>query len=230
GIDTRIWDPQHDPDIAAPFDKERLDERDRNRAPLLIEMGLPVTEPRVPLFGLVSRLVPQKGVDLLLAALPEVLESGAQLVVLGSGMPLLEQQLRQMQQQWPTQLAVWVGYSEPLAHRLVAGVDVLLVPSRFEPCGLTQMYALRYGALPLVRKTGGLADTVDEQSGFLFEEVSVESLRGAMNQVLDAFQDQAAWRERQQYAMGRALDWSRSAKQYKAVYQQLLPTDTGSMK
>jgi len=224
GIDTAVWNPQQDESIAKKYSLETLSSRAINKEQLQTTLGVSVND-EAPLFGLVSRLVPQKGVDLLLTVIPEILQRGAQLVVLGSGDSALEQWLLHLQQQWPQQVGVWIGYNEPLAHAMMAGSDVILVPSRFEPCGLTQMYALRYGALPLVRRTGGLADTVDQQSGFLFDDVSSESLAVVLHEAVDSYSDRKLWKQKQQYAMKQALGWERSAKHYIEIYQSLMQVE-----
>ena len=153
GIDTSIWDPSRDP-MTQPFDADALAGKTAARAGLLEEFGL--DEPAGPLAVVVTRLTHQKGIDLLLYALPELVRHNAQLAVLGSGEPALEAALQSAVAEYPTQVAVKIGYDEALSHRLIAGADVILVPSRFEPCGLTQLYGLRYGTLPLVRRCGGL--------------------------------------------------------------------------
>ena len=184
-----------------------------------------------PLFAVVSRLTSQKGMDLLLAAMPELLREGAQLVVLGSGEGDLEAGFRYAASANPQNVAVFVGYDEAMSHRIMAGADVLLVPSRFEPCGLTQLYALRYGTLPLVRRVGGLADTVvdvtpetlnsDRATGFLFDEASRYALAERIRNAVALYHDHDAWQRVQRRGMAQDYSWDDSAANYESLYRSL---------
>ena len=170
---------------------------------------------------MVSRLTAQKGLDLLRDSLPGLLEAGAQLVLLGSGDADLQQAFLAAAAAHPRQIGVRIGYDETLAHRIIAGADVIMLPSRFEPCGLTQLYGLRYGTLPLVRRVGGLADTVDDATGFVFDAADAEALSAAVRGALLAWREPARWQRLQQAAMARDYSWTASAAHYAALYRSM---------
>jgi starch synthase len=226
GIDTGIWDPATDPLIRS-YGAARG--KAPNKAALREEFGLPQAEG--PLCVIVSRMTHQKGLDLVLEALPVLLEHGGQLALLGSGESGLEQGFRVLAEQQP-QVAVRIGYDEALSHRMMAGADAILVPSRFEPCGLTQLYALRYGTLPLVALTGGLADTVINASpaalargvatGIQFAPVTADSLRNAFVTLCKLFKDQKTWSRMQRNAMAQPVGWDLSAQAYAQLYDRLI--------
>jgi starch synthase len=179
--------------------------------------------------GTVGRLAHQKGFDLLLGALPRLLVRGAQLAVVGSGDPWLEAALAQAAATNPGRVAFVGGYHEPLSHRMVAGSDLFVVPSRFEPCGLTQLYALRYGAVPVVRGTGGLLDTVQDVSGpdgvgFVFGPATHHALADALDRALDTYADKPTWATLQKRGMARNHGWAAAAAAYRSLYAQLRPT------
>jgi starch synthase len=232
GVDGNVWDPARDSSLVERYSARDPAGKRRNKAALQREMGLEPS-PDVPLFGVVSRLTAQKGLDLVLAALPAVLRHGAQLVVQGSGDPVLEAAFAAAAYSHPRQVAVRIGYDESLAHRLIAGADVILVPSRFEPCGLTQLYGLRYGTLPLVRRVGGLADTVVDASdeavrdgratGFGFEAATPASLEEALERAIRAHAQPALWRQLMVTAMAQDYSWDGSAARYMALYRELRP-------
>ena len=223
GIDDAVWNPARDPAIAAAYDADRLQGKQACRRSLQAELGLQPDEQAL-LLVVVSRLTGQKGLDLLVAALPELLAQGVQVVVQGTGEPALEAAFRIAHQANPGRVHVHVGYDEARAHRLIAGADVIAVPSRFEPCGLTQMYGLRYGTLPLVRRAGGLADTVVEAdaaraTGFVFEAATPAALADAVQRALRLRrEDPAAWVARMRRAMAQSLGWAGPAAQYLALY------------
>ena len=220
GIDTEVWDPARDPALAAPYDRDAPEGKAVAKSVLQHECGL-VADAHAPLLALVSRLTGQKGLDLVLAALPALLREGAQLVVQGSGDAALEQAFVEAAQAYPRSVSVFTGYDEARAHRVIAGADLMLVPSRFEPCGLTQLYALRYGTLPLVRRVGGLADTVDEgRTGFLFDEPSALALQGAFERALQAWRDPPRWRSMMRAGMVQELSWDGPARAYLALYAE----------
>ena len=231
GIDTTEWDPAADPRIAAPFDAKRLAAREANRAALRQRMGL-AAEPSAPLFGVVSRLTWQKGIDVLLEALPDLLASGAQLAVVGTGDGALQNALLRASQSNPGQVAAFIGFDESLAHLVQAGSDAILVPSRFEPCGLTQLCALRYGAIPVVSRVGGLADTVIDANemalaagtgnGMQFAPVTREALALALARTLAVWRDREAWQRLQRQAMATDVGWQRPARHYAALYRSLI--------
>lgn len=226
GVDYAQWNALTDPALAHPYDAATVEAgKAANKAALQAEVGLEA-RPGAMLLGLVSRFTDQKGVDLVLQAARHMVDSGAQLVILGSGDAGLEQALAALPHGFPGQVSVRIGYDEDLSHRIQAASDVFLVPSRFEPCGLTQMYALRYGALPLVRRTGGLADTVSEigdgrGTGFLFESPSPEGLLGAFYHALGVYRRPQDWAAARQRAMAQDFGWDRAARQYIDVYRDL---------
>ncbi|MEX1365829.1 MAG: glycogen synthase GlgA [Nannocystaceae bacterium] len=227
GIDDEVWNPARDPALPAPFDADRPQGKTRTKAALQAELGLPV-DPSVPLFGMVTRLTHQKGVDMLLGNLEFLVRSGAQLAVLGSGAASYQLSLREAARLFPRNISFRSGYDEPLSHRIMGGSDFVLVPSRFEPCGLTQMYAQRYGALPIVRHTGGLADTVldswahpDLGTGFSFVDPTDWALGNAMWRGMQAF-GTPRYAQLQQRAMRRDFGWGPSAALYERVYAAAL--------
>ena len=228
GIDTDVWDPQTDPMIAAHYSRRRPAGKAVNKAALQDAFRLP-RKRRAPLFGVVSRLTSQKGLDLLLDVLPMIGDRGGQLVVLGSGDRALEQGFRRAAAARPTQVGVQIGYDEALSHLVQAGADIVLVPSRFEPCGLTQLYALRYGAIPLVARTGGLADTVIDANdaalaagtatGIQFAPATVAALAFALERAFALYADRKVWRKMTNRAMGHPVSWDRSAAAYADIYR-----------
>lgn len=227
GIDEEVWNPAHDPALPAAYDREHLEGKAQVKLALQRELGLR-QDPRIPIFGMVSRLTGQKGVDMVLGNLPMVLQMGAQLVVLGSGAGGYELALGEAARHHPQQVGYRRGYDEPLSHRIMAGADFIMVPSRFEPCGLTQMYAQRYGALPIVRQTGGLADTVLDSwafplhgTGFSFRDATNWAMGNAMWRGLQAW-GTPRYAELQQRAMRRDFGWGPSAAAYEQVYMDAL--------
>ncbi len=217
GIDQHDWDPALDPHIAAPYGRDDLDGKARCKASLQRTFGLPQRK-RVPIFAMAARLVTQKGLEIVLRS-HRVNTLDAQFIFLGSGEPRFEQALSRLAARRPRNLAVQLAFTDVLEHRLIAGADVLLMPSQYEPCGLTQMRAQRYGTLPVVRRVGGLADTVaDDVTGFLFDDFHGAALDWAIDRALNRYADQAAWTKRMRAAMARDFDWQRSAEQYEQLY------------
>ena len=227
GIDEEQWNPATDPAIAARYDAERLQGKRECRRALQSELGLDVDED-VLLLTIVSRITAQKGLDLMLAALPALVHSGVQFAIQGQGDAALEASLLLAQATHPGRVRVVVGYDEARAHRLIAGADVIAVPSRFEPCGLTQMYGLRYGTLPIVRRVGGLADTVVDASpaalqggtatGFVFDAATPAALQRGVEAALALRRQGTAWSRMMATAMARRLSWAGPAKDYQALY------------
>lgn len=217
GIDTMLWNPATDPLITARYSSHDVGPKARCKEALQRTYGLPRRR-RTPLIVMSARLVEQKGLDLILA--PGILwDSDAQYVFLGRGEPRYEAALAELARQAPDRIAVPLAFSERLEHRLLAGADMLLMPSRFEPCGLTQMRAQRYGTLPIVRRVGGLADTVvDEETGFVFEAYEPDALRGAIHRAVAAYRDMTGWQERVRAAMRREFGWGPSATRYQGLY------------
>jgi len=230
GIDMDQWDPETDPYITQHFSVATLDKKRLNKTELQRRFALPIND-RVPLFGLIGRLVEQKGIDLILECLPEMVTMNMQFVLLGSGDKDFEKQLQNLADLYPDKIAITIGYDESLAHLIEAGVDIFLMPSRFEPCGLNQMYSQRYGTIPIVRKTGGLADTVVDTlpetlanhiaSGIIFNEASSSSLLEAIKRALILYSIPDAWKKIQTNAMKKDFSWQRSAEQYLALYENL---------
>lgn len=231
GVDTAVWSPATDTLIAKPYDVESLVGKSHSRNALQREFKLTLQK-QAPLFGVVSRLTEQKGFNLILQALPQVLERGGQLVVLGSGGASLVAALQNAAAAHPKAIGVTVGYDEALAHRIIAGADVILVPSRFEPCGLTQLYGLAYGTLPLVRRVGGLADTVvdcslenldaERATGFVFERFDAVDFGAALGRAFALFKRRGEWRGVQRRAMSQRFGWDAAAIRYVAQYRRLL--------
>ena len=227
GIDTAEWNPATDPHLRAHFDAHRLAGKAACKRALQEELGLPA-RPDVPLVALVGRLVDQKGIDLLLAALPELLRRELQVAVLGSGRLDWEEALRESARHHAHRLAVRIGFDEGLAHRIEAGADLFLMPSRFEPCGLNQLYSLRYGTVPVVRRVGGLADTVEDfdgwrhGTGFVFKDYDQRALVTAVRRALDLYRDRRAWHAMMRRGMALDHSWARSAGRYRELYRGLV--------
>jgi starch synthase len=231
GIDEAIWDPGSDAALRARFDVSSLERRKDNKAALQEEAGLEPEE-RAFLLGMVSRVDSQKGFDIAIPALRRWLDAGGQLVVLGSGDAALERELATLELTWPGRASVRLRFDPPYSRRIFGGVDGLLIPSRYEPCGLTQMLAMRYGAVPIARRTGGLADTitdVDEPggTGFLFDGYDPASLAHALERALSVYAERAEWAGLQRRGMETDFSWDRSAAQYEALYREALQQRRG---
>jgi starch synthase len=221
GIDTAIWDPAGDALIAAPYDAATLDAKRANKAALQRRMQLRVDE-GVPLLGMVGRLTHQKGIDLVLAAAEDLAGLPAQLVVLGKGDRAHEHALAALAARHPGNVAVAAGFNEELAHLIEAGADLFLMPSRFEPCGLNQMYSQRYGTPPVAHATGGLSDTIaDGETGFLFDRPERAALLAAVRRALAARSEPRRWREIQRAGMARDFSWTEPARRYADLYLRL---------
>lgn len=231
GIDTDIWNPETDPALAHPYSVQQLAGKARNKAALQQAMGLEVSAAQ-PLFGVVSRLTHQKGLDLLLAIADDLAALPAQLVVLGSGDAELEAGFVALASRHPGRIAVKLGFNEALAHRIEAGADSFLMPSRFEPCGLNQMYSLHYGTPPVVHATGGLADTVVDvdaaslaqrtANGFILAGATAPALWAAMQRVCRTWQDRQLWQRIQQNGMQRDFSWQQAARDYIQLYRDAI--------
>jgi starch synthase len=226
-----VWDPRHDAILPRPYGEgDTTAGKQAAKAALQRHLNLEPIE-GAPLLGTVSRLTPQKGLDLVLADLPDLVASGGQLALLGSGDGDLEQAFRAAAEKYRGRVGVMIGYDENLAHLIYAGSDVILVPSRFEPCGLTQLYALRYGALPVVRRVGGLADTVVDATatnlaegvatGFAFDDDTPSALASAIGRATALFCEREIWQRMMRRAMARDFSWAAAARQYAAVYRML---------
>ena len=231
GVDYGEWSPETDRHLPRHYFAH--DFRGKRAAKLALRKRLGLADPpRTPLFGVVSRLIWQKGIDWVVELIPWLVERGAQVAVLGSGEPRLMSAIAESAMRYPESVGAMVGYDEVLSHLVQAGSDSILVPSRAEPCGLTQLYALRYGSPPVVRRTGGLADSVvdaDERAlrdgfatGFAFDEPSTEGLRGALARAMDVFRDAPQWKKLQRTGMSADFGWTRSAEAYANLYESLL--------
>ena len=220
GVDYAEWSPDIDPYSKFPYSAQDLSGKRLAKRALLEEMGLPLNEAR-PLIGIVSRFAGQKGFDLLEEIVPELAEMDFALAVLGSGEAPIETMFRAMGKAHPDKFSVEVGYDNGLAHRIEAGSDMFLMPSRYEPCGLSQLYSLRYGTVPIVRATGGLEDTVDELTGFKFIEYTPEGMLGAIREALEAWSDRPSWLERMRHGMAKDFSWDAAAVQYQRLYRSL---------
>lgn len=230
GVDYHTWSPEKDQLLPHNYRLNKMAGKAKCKAMLQTQINLPEIQD-APLFAVISRLSEQKGLDLLLQVLPNLLKLGGQFVLLGSGDPFLQDAYQEVAKQYPKQVMVKIGYDESFAHQLIAAADVILIPSRFEPCGLTQLYGLKYGTLPLVRFTGGLADTVIDcslenlmdktASGFVFRDSDVNELNNAIRRVFALWSEPTKWRRVQRQGMMMDFSWDISAKQYLALYQQL---------
>ncbi len=227
GIDDKEWDPAHDPQISRNYDFNRIREKLTNKRALQVEYGL-TPDPRAPLIGMVSRLVRQKGVDLALASVPYLLQGPAQLVFLGLGDRDYENTLQALAKRHPGRVAARIGYDEAAAHRIESGADMFLMPSRFEPCGLNQLYSLRYGTVPIVRRVGGLADTVVDATeenqraatatGIVFDGDSPAALVAALARALSLYRDPNRWVSLMVRGMQQDFSWRASAQRYIDLY------------
>lgn len=230
GIDTEAWNPATDPALSACYDARKLAVRRTNKRALEQQFGLAADDG--PLLCVVSRLTEQKGMDLLADALDALVGLGARLIVLGSGDAALERRLTEGAARHPQRVALRLGYDETLSHLLQGGADAILVPSRFEPCGLTQLYGLRYGCVPVVARVGGLADTVIDANeaalqagvatGIQFSELTQDGLIEALQRCVRLYGQREIWKRMQRSGMAASLGWERSARQYAALYESLL--------
>jgi starch synthase len=231
GADYDTWDPSGDPHLARNYAADDLADKAVCRAQLLVDVGLESSER--PILGMVGRLVPQKGLDLLLPLIDRLVAGGFSLVVLGTGDPVIQQELGAAAARHPGRVAFLPEFSEARAHAIYAGSDIFLMPSRFEPCGLSQLYALRYGTPPLVRRTGGLADTVEDAAdpagtGFVFGEATAEALWGALERARAIYADRKAWRGLQRRGMACDFSWDAAAAGYEDLFRRLVATDPRS--
>lgn len=231
GVDPAVWNPGTDPAIPHPYGLRNMAGKAANKLALQREHGLSEQEDR-PLFCVVSRMTEQKGLKLLLASIAELVQRGGQLIVLGSGDQAMEDEFLAAAARRPESVAVQIGYDEEKSHRIIAASDVVMVPSRFEPCGLTQLYGLRYGSLPLVRRIGGLADSVTDSSleniadniatGFVFDDFSETAFLAAMRRAFALFARKRDWNQVQKHAMQQEFSWEGAAQHYVALYEQAL--------
>jgi starch synthase len=237
GIDLDIWNPQTDDHLVQNYsaDQPWLSAKSANKQLLLKKAGL--AQSKAPLLGFIGRLVEQKGVDLITAMLPELFsQTDVSVVILGSGDRLYEEELTALANEFPSRLHVHIGYSEDLAHQVEAGCDLFLMPSRFEPCGLNQMYSLRYGTPPVVNFTGGLADTVTDTTemalrdktanGFVFHDLHGDALLSTIRRALAIYKKPKLWQQICETGMRQELGWASSAKKYQALYKKIMTCDS----
>ncbi|MEP2532316.1 glycogen synthase GlgA [Shimia sp.] len=230
GIDTTVWNPETDPALAQNYSSRTLAKKLANKRALLERFNLSGNT-SAPLFSVISRLSEQKGLDIALRVLPDILDSGARFVLLGSGSADLERGFLELAKRYPGKVGVEIGFDEDLAHLVQAGADATLVPSRFEPCGLTQLCAMRYGTLPIVSKTGGLADTVIDANeaalaakcatGFNFAPVTSEKLGDALNRAMALYENKTHWQKSVRNAMKHPVSWESSAARFAELFQDL---------
>jgi starch synthase len=221
GIDQQAWDPSKDRLITAAYSAERLDGKRRCKAALQRSFGLPQRR-KVPLFGMTGRMVTQKGLDLILQS-DDLLALDAQFVFLGSGEKQYETALVELASSAPDRIGVQLDFTDRLEHRLMAGADLFLMPSLYEPCGLTQMRAQRYGAPPIVRDVGGLADTVEDgQTGFAFKPYTSDAFQEATFRALDNYAQPSKWEAIMREGMARDFSWERSVAMYLDVYRRAI--------
>lgn len=228
GIDYEIWDPEEDAYIPINFSSDCVAEKSEIKLALQKEMELPQSK-TVPLIGIISRLADQKGFDILASDIEKIMHLKCQMAILGLGEPKYHELLKEMRQKYPEHISVRFGFDDPLAHRIYAGSDMFLMPSRYEPCGLGQLISFKYGTVPIVRKTGGLADTVTEfypatgkGDGFTFEEYTAKALHGAITRAVGAFSRKASWKKLVEKVMEYDYSWGASAKKYVALYRKAL--------
>ena len=228
GVDYDEWSPEHDQHLKYRYSADDLSGKERCKQELLTSLGLPYVQ-GIPVAGIVSRMASQKGLDLVPdALLPALSERGLQLVVLGSGDARLEYMFSELQHRFPRQVVFYRGFSNPLAHLIEAGADMFLMPSRYEPCGLNQLYSLRYGTVPLVFRTGGLADSVQlwnprtrQGTGLLFDHHDASGLRWAVESAMALYQDRRAWRKLMANGMAKNYSWAHQAQIYEKLFSRL---------
>jgi starch synthase len=229
GVDYSQWSPESDQLIAHRYGRDDVAGKEKNKKALLKDFGLPQPTGRVPLVGMISRLADQKGFDLILQRAEEILNLDLQLVILGTGQKEYHRQLQNIQTRYPKKMGLALTFDNRLAHQIEAGADMFLMPSRYEPCGLNQMYSLRYGTIPIVRATGGLADTIIDAdqdpkggNGFVFHQYLSEEMLAAIGRAIRAYGDQNRWKKLMMQAMGFDFSWSRSAEKYRQLYDRAL--------
>lgn len=228
GVDYHVWDPAIDTHLAAHYSPAKLAGKAKCKEVLISEMNLDVSKKTRPLIGMISRLDAQKGLDLVVDILDEMLALDIGLVILGAGDERIQESLREAVLRYPGQVGIKLGFDEALAHRIMAGADIFLIPSRYEPCGLTQMYALKYGTAPVVRATGGLADTIvafdpetGEGNGFIFTPYRAEAFLEVIRQAVKLFPHEKLWKQLMANGMKADYSWDRSAAKYLEVYRSI---------
>jgi len=227
GIDLVSWNPKSDPALSKNYDVDELASRIDNKASLQSTLGLPA-DPGIPLLAMVTRMDPQKGVDIVVEGLRQMADQSWQAIFLGTGIPYLEEAVRALQEEFPDRVRAEIRYDAHLSRQVYAGTDILLMPSRYEPCGLAQMIAMRYGCVPLGRATGGLNDSIHAYTdtlngtGFLFDDASAEAFANCLREALLVYNDKERWSKLQRNGMSQDFSWENAAKQYSDLYRQLL--------
>ncbi|MBI9070838.1 MAG: glycogen synthase GlgA [Melioribacteraceae bacterium] len=232
GVDYEIWNPKTDPNIYKNYTSAKLSDKEINKEELLKEAGLPYNK-TTPVIGMISRIVSQKGYDILAEALPELTKLDVQWVILGSGEKKYERLMKKVARKFPDNVSIIIGYNDVLSHKIEAGADYLLMPSLYEPCGLNQIFSLKYGTIPIVRNTGGLADTVidwdksveekrNDGTGFVFDEYSGHALFKVIERAAVHFNNKKVWRSIQKNAMKKDYSWKASAKKYIELYEKAI--------
>jgi starch synthase len=222
GVDYTEWNPETDPSIAANYSTADLSGKRVCKQDLLSQFGLPPEAMDAPLIGIVSRFTSQKGTDLIAEVADAMVAEGYYMAALGAGEPRYEELFQALAARHPGRIAVRLGYDNPLAHKIEAGSDLFLMPSRYEPCGLNQIYSLRYGTVPVVRATGGLDDTIEPGTGFKFWQYTGSALEGALRAARQAFADREVWQAMMRAGMAKDFSWSISAAQYAGLYRSLM--------
>jgi starch synthase len=227
GVDYDVWNPATDPFIAGRYSPLDLSGKAKDKADLVATFGIKNADTKLPVIGIVSRFAAQKGFDLIAQIMDRLAREDMILTVLGTGDKDYEEMFLRLQKQFPQKIAVKVAYDNVIAHKIEAGADMFLMPSRYEPCGLNQIYSLKYGTVPIVRATGGLDDTIEpwdartgKGTGFKFYEYSGESLLLTIKAALQAFRDEASWHVLMRNGMSRDFSWAASAKEYVKVYER----------
>ena len=221
GVDYEEWNPKSDAYIACKYDSNDLDGKQACKQDLLETFGLPSDRLDTPVAGIVSRFVDQKGFDLIEAIADDLAHENLLMTVIGTGEPRYEEMFQQLAQKYPEKISVRVTYSDELAHKIEAGADLFLMPSRYEPCGLNQIYSLKYGAVPIVRATGGLDDTINDRNGFKFHEYSGQALLEAIRTALSAYRNKARWNTLVRNGMQADFSWNASAAEYSELYRRI---------
>lgn len=227
GVDYKVWSPESDAFIRTPYSRDDLSGKTACKQDLLAEFGVSQPDLRIPVIGIVSRFAAQKGFDLISQIMDRLAREETIIVALGTGDKVYEDLFRRMNQQFPRKILVRIGFDNALAHKIEAGSDMFLMPSRYEPCGLNQIYSLKYGTVPVVRATGGLDDTIEpwdartgRGTGFKFTDYTGEALLATIRQALEAYKDQAGWRTLMRNGMARDFSWANSAREYVHIYER----------
>ncbi|HHB91880.1 MAG TPA: glycogen synthase GlgA [Thioploca sp.] len=233
GIDSKVWNPETDIYLNRNYSVRNISAKVRNTQALRNKLNL-ANSKQVPLIGMITRLTEQKGIDLVIPIIPMLIKTGVQIAILGSGDKTLEMHLQRLEARYPKQVSVTIGYDEQLSHKIEAGANMFLMPSKFEPCGLNQMYSMSYGTIPIVRRTGGLADTVTDATpeniqnkiatGFIFERSNANELLHCIERAVKIFHNKEIWKQLQITGMTRDFSWQKSAKQYISLYHHSINT------